>query len=95
MRHGEPCDIRNCQQTVVCLGEGERGAHHILAPLALAVVVVDVDRVLQVWHSSGDFIDRVHHEVQHVLPVLEGIGLAPGHVLHTAVYIVHAVGESA
>ena len=47
---------------------------------------MDVDRVLQVWQSSCDGIHRVHHQVQHVLAVLEGIGLAPSHILHLSRY---------
>lgn len=56
-------------------------AYRVLAWLTLAVVVVDVDRAFQVWQGSSDLIDRVHHEVQHVLAVLEGIRLTPSHVL--------------
>ena len=60
----------------------ERQTDRVLAALALAVVVVDVDGFLQVGRSPRGLIDRVDHEVQHELAVLEGIGLAPGHVLH-------------
>lgn len=55
--------------------------YRVLTALALAVVVVDVDRVLQIGRGSRDFHHRVHHQVQHVLAVLESISLAPSHVL--------------
>ena len=58
------------------------GTDRVLAALALAVVVVDVDSFLQVGRSPCGLIDGVDHEVQHELAVLEGIRLAPGHVLH-------------
>lgn len=60
----------------------------VLAALALAVVVMDVDSALQVGGGPGGLVDGVHHEVQHELAVLEGVSLAPSHVLYN-----HIIGH--
>ena len=54
----------------------------VLAALALAIVVVDVDSALQVGRGPRGLVDGIHHEVQHELAVLEGVSLAPSHVLY-------------
>ena len=64
-------------------GVTEGPAYRVMAAFALAVVVMDVDGVLQVRQGAGDLVHGVHHDVKHVLAVLECISLAPRHVLHT------------
>ena len=66
----------------------QKRAHCVLAALALAVVVMDVDRVLQVWICSCDLIYGVHHEVQHVFTILESIPLTPSHVLQAHAHFI-------
>ena len=61
-------------------GDGT-GAHSIGAALALAEVVVDVDRLLHIWTAFSDLLHHIHHQIQHVPPILEGIFLAPLHIL--------------
>ena len=56
-------------------------SYRVLAPFTLAVVVMYVNRALQVGGGFGDLVDGVHHQVQHELAVLEGIALTPSHVL--------------
>ena len=58
-------------------------AHRVCAALALAEVVVDVNRMFHVWAASGDFLHNANHQVQHVGPICHGIVLAPLHVLHS------------
>ena len=62
------------------------GAHSVGAALALAEVVVDVDRLLHIWTAFSDLLHHIHHQIQHVAPVLEGVLLAPLHILHTHTY---------
>ena len=57
------------------------GAHRVGAALALTEVVVDIDCLLHIWTALPDSLHHIHHQIQHVAPVLEGILLAPLHVL--------------
>ncbi len=57
-------------------------AYSVAAALALAEVVMDVDRLLHVRAALADFLNYIHHQLQHVPPVGKGVRLAPLHVLH-------------
>ena len=61
-----------------------RVAHLPGALLALAVVVVDVDGLAKVGRFASHMLHRPSQQVHHDPPVVEGILLAPVHVLHRA-----------
>ena len=53
----------------------------VATPLAIAIVLLNVDGVFEVREMACDLIDDVDHEVAHDHFVVHGIGLAPLHVL--------------
>ena len=53
----------------------------VATPLAIAIVLLNVDAVFKFWEMACDLIDDVDHEVAHEHFVVHGICLSPLHVL--------------
>ena len=56
-------------------------AHCVVAALALAEVVVDVDALIQGDAALGHVLHNIDHEITHEGAVVPRIFLAPQHVL--------------